>query len=75
MSFFKKIIQTILSFFNLRINKIRITNETSTIEKIFFPKLSNSTFFVESKSAVGWVFGVINNYKLLAYRIDKNFNF
>jgi FkbM family methyltransferase len=74
MSLFKKIIRTILSFFNLRITKIRTTNKTSTIEKIFFPKLSNSAFFVESKSSIGWVFGVINSYQSLAYRIDKNFN-
>ena len=75
MNFLKRLIQNFLGFFNIRIIKLRKTNQKkNSIVKIFFPKLSSSTFFAEDQNSIGWVFATIHGFKLLANKIDKNFD-
>jgi FkbM family methyltransferase len=75
----KKMIQKILELFHLKLIKLRsgsYKTQKNLIVKNFFPICSNSIFYTTSTatSELAWILGVINNYKLLARKIDKNFN-
>ena len=75
----KKLIEKSLELFHLKLIKLRsgsYKTQKNKIVKNFFPICSNSIFYTTSSAAsdLTWILGVINNYKLLARKIDKNFN-
>lgn len=75
----KKLINSSLELFHLKLIKLRSGSyytQKNKIVKNFFPICSNSIFYTPSSEAseLTWILGVINNYKLLARKIDKNFN-